>query len=354
MTTFLSGWKALIRLICDVLHRLADGFEEFWIEFLVLLGSRERRVESDACCIAPPTNIRARPDPFIYSQQWLEARHIAYTWDNPDFTLIDPATGAPVNNHQLHPATTYELRITVHNNSVMAALGTEVHVQVLHFGAGTPPSEDLGTMTVYIPAAGSAVASTLWTTPAAAGHHCLQAILSHPDDANPLNNVGQHNTDVAAPASPTRKLEFRIDRPEKTRRQLRITLDTYQLPSAEESQCAGSYEERQTLRYLRLLQERHDRGRFPVPETIRPRLHVAGTVLTPVPRHATPTASRGAMTDAPKASLTELRFDHPGGELLVTAEFDPSPPGFGDQPVNVNVYEGEQLVGGITAYVQEA
>src|SRR5205814_3900500 len=123
---------------------------------------------------------------------------------------------------------------------------------------------------VDVPAVGSAELEVKWLTPASAGHNCIRATISHPDDANPLNNVGQHNTDVAAAASATRRFAFAVRNTAGTPRLPRFEFDSYSLPA--DPLRARSFEQRQTLGYLRELQAMNARGKFPVNEVLRPRV----------------------------------------------------------------------------------
>lgn len=265
--------------------------------------------------------VRARPDPYIYSQRWLALRHLAYTWDNPDFALIDPATLLAVDNHQLQPHHLYFVRVNVHNHSIMAAIDATVTLNVFGFGAGTLPFQHLGTVATDIPGAGTAQVQFDWTTPATAGHNCLQATVDHPDDCNPLNNLGQHNTDIAAPASPTRVLAFTVRNATRAEKTYGFRLDSYRLSGVRKSDEA--FPDHLSLAYLRDLQRRHDAKLFPVPQNLNARLDVAALRLAA------------------------------GAERSVKLEVDPPAAGQGRQAVNVHVFSEDELVGGITAYVDE-
>lgn len=334
MKTFLKGWAIIFALLLGILKQLF----EFLRELMRLLGvGRRDRNPQDACCADNP-HTRARPDPYIYSQQWLQLRHLAYTWDNPDFTLVDPATLSAVDNHSLKAGYTYHVRATIHNGSLMAAINTAVNLQVLRFGVGTPVIQHLGTVHLDVPPFGSNEATFDWTTPPTAGHNCLQAIISHPDDANPLNNIGQHNTDVAVPASPTRKLHFSLGNPTTVGKRYILRMDSYHLPDTplrpNTSRATGDdgrgqrrsnrrTPTRDSLAYLHLLQEINDPAKFPVPAYLQAHLSHQSVELGP------------------------------GEEVNAYVEMNPPPAGQGRQRVNVHVLDGEQLIGGVTAYVDE-
>lgn len=319
-----AGWRIIVRELARLIGLLLACLFK-------ALRKRDRKGDRDTppprkyrdvCCADIPWHIRARPEPFIYSQQWLTSRGIAITWDNPDFRLIDSVTNLPVGRFDLKANHRYIIEATIHNNSFMAAINAVVHFKVMRFGAATGMIDDLGTDTIDVPGAGSAVAHREWLTPATGGHNCLQAEIHHPDDANPLNNLGQHNTDIAQPASPMRRLRFHVGNPGVARKRYTLALDAYRLP--ERSKCAENWRTRQTLEYLRHLQKQHDRAKFPVPTFLNAKLTHPDVELAP------------------------------GAEIEVTLELDPPAQGQGVQVVNVNVREGRRLVGGVTAYVEEA
>src|SRR5215211_6669859 len=154
-----------------------------------------------------------QPDPLIYSQTFLQAQGLAVTWDNPDIHLERPAQpGTPVDSHSLDPSTDYVVVARVWNGSTTApAVDLPVHASYLEFGIGTIRHE-IGQTSVDLPVKGAAgtpaFARIPWRTPAAAGHYCLQLELIWADDAEPGNNLGQHNTDVRPLNSPRANFEF--------------------------------------------------------------------------------------------------------------------------------------------------
>lgn len=328
MNRFIAGWSVILRILWALLKGLLSIFE-FLLE--LALGRKEQGKPVD--CFNQP-DVRARPDPYIYSQQWLHLRGIGYTWDNPDFTIREKDTGAVVDNHHLIAHVTYRVQATIHNSSIMAAVNTTVFFEVLKFGAGTVTMEKLSSAVVNVPALGTAVAETLWTTPDSAGHNCLRAIIVHPDDANPLNNIGQHNTDVAEPASPERRLKFFVGNQSQQEHTFVLTMNSYRLPEhplrpgpadgATGRAAADGSLNRRSPEYLRRLRELNDFARFPVP----------------------------AFLDA-KLEFSQLTLKA-GQEVETFVEMLPPKAGQGTQHVNVNVMLDGMLVGGVTAYVEEA
>jgi hypothetical protein len=194
--------------------------------------------QSQPSCNACPPALK-KPDPFLYSQQYLMSLGLPVTWDNPDIyiyhgtTLVDP--------HDLEASTDYTVVARIWNNSTdVPVIDLGVHFSYLSFGAGTQ-SHPVGDTTANLGAKGlagcPAFASTTWTTPSALGHYCLQVLLEPPDDSNWQNNLGQRNTDVAQPASPAAFVfsvgnHGRGQRP----RHVRFGIDTYAIapvPSCE-------------------------------------------------------------------------------------------------------------------------
>ena len=311
--TIVAGWIATFRMLIRLLARLLRRLQGRNAD----CGSPRRYKDQD--CLTPPPDIRARPDPYIYSQEWLSARGLAVTWDNPDFVIIDQATGTLADRLALLPNHDYTIEAAVHNNSFMAAISTQVAFEVRAFGIGTPPLTALAPDVVNVPAFGTAIARTSWHTPASGGHNCLRALIFHVDDANPLNNIGQHNTDVAAPQSPERALKFSVGGEGALGRELVLRMNAYELPP--KADCPPTFGERASVKYLRGLQERHDPRRYPVPEDL-------GAVLS-------------HRTIAPR-----------DGELIeVTLSFAAAATNGPRRAVNVDAYAGDQLMGGVTAYI---
>jgi len=316
----LDGWRIIIREIARIFAGLTACLRA-WLAKRERDQPRPRKFEN-ACCTDVPWDVRARPDPFIYSQQWLASRGLAVTWDNPDFRLVDVATGLPVDRFSLVAGQTYRIEATIHNNSFMAAIGTNVLFEVLRFGAGTGVIDNLGAVTIDVPGAGSTIAAVNWKTPATGGHNCLKVTIAHMDDANPFNNVGQHNTDIARPAGSSRMLPFHVGNHGISGKQYTLAMDAYRLP--ERPLSSESHRDRGSLTHLRRLQRANDVRSFPVPESF------------------------GA-----KLSRTQIELT-PGQEVEIEIELTPPPASSELHAVNVNVFEGEHLVGGVTAYVKGA
>jgi len=326
MRTFIDGWRLILAVLWSLIKRVLEI-----IEFFLEVGRGKRRSGRVVDCFNRP-DLRARPDPYIYSQSWLYARGLAFTWDNPDFALIDPSDNLAKDPHQLKPHKLYKVRATIHNSSIMDAVHTTVAFDVLHFGAGTAVVQVLGSIIVDVPALGSTVAEIDWITPANAGHNCLRALIQHPDDANPLNNLGQHNTDVASPASPTRKLTFHVANQSENEQRFTLEMNAYRLPPQplrptvprHDGEKYAEAMPRSSLAYLRRLQEINDFRKFPVPKDLEAKLQHTELVLKP------------------------------GEEVETSLLVKPPMAGAGRRHVNINVMLDRMLIGGVTAYVEEA
>lgn len=320
---------ALIRMLRGSLRVLAELLA---ILINLLRGEITGTPEGDDCCIDLPDDMRPRPDPYVYSQDWLDARGFAYSWDNPDFVLIDSA-GVIADRMQLRPNEQYRVVIHVHNGSLMPAVGTDVSLETREFGIGGLTVSPVGSVTIDIGALGTEDATFRWTSPGPGVHSCLRVTLQHPDDGNPQNNVGQHNTEVIHAESNDRST-FIVRNPGREATVLRLVLDSYLLP--ETPMRARSLEERNSREYLRALQARNSRAQFPVPEVLNVRLLRGGA---PIPQD-----------DQHDGASGFLEVDASGAVTLELAANAPAP---GQQAgiVNVSAFDGAVLVGGLTIYL---
>jgi hypothetical protein len=180
-------------------------------------------------CQHVPGHVYKRPDPMIYCQQYQMSRGLAVTWDNPDIHL--ELGGVLVDSHDLKPSTTYDVIARIWNNSLDAVVvGMPVAFSFLTFGIGTTKTA-IATTPVDIGAKGTpqcpAFARVQWTTPAVAGHYCLIVEFIWADDANPFNNVGQHNTDVKPLNSPHARFKVPVRNDARARREIALRVDSY-------------------------------------------------------------------------------------------------------------------------------
>lgn len=270
-----------------------------------------------------------QPDPLIYSQYWLQSHGLAYTWQNPDISLeLQSAPGQPVDAHSLAPDTDYRVLARVWNGSTDAPVAQlPVEVSYIDFGIGGA-SVPIATTTVDLPVKGApgtpAVAGVAWRTPATPGHYCLQVRLVWPYDADPGNNLGQHNVDVKPLNSP--RAEFRVPVRNNRRRavEVRLELDTYELPALRPCpppvKGEGGDDTEDRLARRRRVMAEHGAGRHPVPE--------------------------GWRVDLGRAA-EPLRLEPGESEEVVVVVT--APDGFvGRQAFNVKGMAGTTLIGGVT------
>jgi hypothetical protein len=290
--------------------------------------SRFQVYTTENCQHVPP-HIYKRPDPMIYSQQYLMSQGLAVTWQNPDIHL--ELGGVPVDSHDLKPATTYDVIARIWNNSLDAVVvNMPVEFSYLSFGIGTTKTH-IATTPVDIAAKGMpgcpAFARVQWTTPATPGHYCLLVEFTWADDANPLNNVGQHNTDVKPLNSPKANFTVPVRNTARERREVVLRVDAYTLPVLPE--CArlpavdNPHPSRDTVvRRLREIAATANPARFPVPEGWTVTVAPAELVLT-------------------------------GGEQRDAVVDITAPDGFaGEKTFNVNGFAGRTSLGGVTLTVK--
>lgn len=311
------------RLLAALTTGLASGAGGVWAQI-----RRWRRAE-DPCeserdrrsigsrCVPIDRPEFLRPDPLIYAQYYLSELGNAVTWNNPDIQLY--RDGVAVPSEKLEAATTYEVVARIWNGSPHGpAINMPVHFVFRDFGVGTLPIP-IGSTTISVGVKGGpgqpAFASQQWTTPAKPGHYCLQVLLDPVDDLNPLNNLGQENTNVGRPQSPAVfafTLRNESDRPQR----YRFDVDGYVLP--EQPSCGAGEGERERVARL----ARHRQGQHPLP---------AGWDVDLEPSH-------------PHLEV--------GQSITVRATITP-PAGFrGEQAVNVNAFfDDDRLAGGVTLRV---
>jgi len=140
-----------------------------------------------------------------------------------------------------------------------------VKVSYLEFGIGTT-RHDVGMDKVDLPVKGAAgcpaFAHVDWRTPNVPGHYCLQVELLWDDDANPANNMGQHNTNVQPLNSPHAAFTFPVRNDRPTRRAVTLQIDSYRIPALEPCSTDRANNKRDQRQ---VLLDRHRREAWPVP-----------------------------------------------------------------------------------------
>lgn len=325
----------LVLLIVFLAWLLALVLVLLWF-LLRLCGRRERRKDNRRSrddwkprgeALPIPDDVYRRPDPCIYSQPYLMSQGFAVTWNNPDIWLL--LNGVPVPSASLQPATKYEVVARVWNNSTEApAVGLPVRFSYIDFGIGGV-HKPIGADSVDLPVKGAAghpvYAGTDWTTPATPGHYCLVVELIWGDDANPQNNVGQENTNVKPLNSPRAAFTVPVRNDERLPRVFELEADFYERPAAvpcpDEPALRPALSPEESEARRREALKRHGREHFAVPEDWEVEL----------PR----------------------RLDLKPGQEEEVAVAITAPDGFsGRQAINLNAFDGEHLVGGVTLYVE--
>jgi hypothetical protein len=293
---------------------------------------------SPRCAVIRP-DVYKRPDPLIYSQQYLMEQGLAVTWDNPDIQLFD--NGVPVSSGSLEADRDYEIVATVYNNSTEApAVGLPVEFSFQSFGVGAALTP-VGTTTIDLPVKGApqhpAPAKILWHTPAAPGHYCIKVRLVWADDANPKNNLGQENTNVVTASSPA-VFTFPVRNDDTIRKIIHMTVDSYSIPVR--LKCREVPKKRNSDR--RYPQYRRQNIFIPPSEeeadwTLARVRHDIQTFPIPV----------GWSVDIAPVEFTLP----PGGVQEVTVTITPPDDFRGERSFNINAMHGIGLLGGVTLMV---
>jgi len=329
----------LIRFLFQVLLHLGKTITYHWVVDLAGIVKRflkslhalcafvkkphPIREGSEKDCVVVNNPSLHRPDPCIYSQEYLLKLGLAVTWDNPDIVVLQG--GVPVPENALLPDTEYEIDATVWNNSYDApVVGLPVRFSYLTFGVATV-STAIGETFVNLGVKGSAnqpaVAKMMWKTPPVPGHYCLQVNLDWIDDANPGNNMGQNNLDVVAPHSAA-TFNFPLRNNSGKENRFTFEVDTYTIPQLPECGTQIAPEDRGTRgERLRRIKARHNKSDYPVPpgwnvEIVPPDVSLAPDDETDI----------------------EVRITPPGGFA-------------GEKRFNVNARYGEHYAGGVSLIV---
>lgn len=273
-----------------------------------------------------PSTIYKKPDPLIYSQYFLMAQGLAFTWDNPDIRLTElPApdgTMAPVASNSLAPNHVYRIHALVHNDSIDSpCVGMPVAFSYLTFGIGTI-STPIGVTAMNLAVKGAvgepSEAFFDWLTPATPGHYCIQVLLIWPDDRQPLNNLGQENTDVKKLNSPQATFQFPLRNDAAFPRLFRLEIDTY--PAPVPLPCSDVPVRDRVGDWDPLAA--HRRAAYPLPGTWSVDLSPAGEHML-----------------------------HPGEEVQITAVVNVPEILTLPRPINIHAFADGILAGGVTLYI---
>ncbi len=305
----------------DLLKRFIDGLKKL-CAFLKMPHPKREETGKDCTIVDNPSF--HRPDPCIYSQDYLLKLGLAVTWDNPDIVLR--RNGVIVPEGDVLPDTDYEIVATVWNNSYEApAVGLAVAFSFLSFGIATVQTA-IGSAFVNLGVKGGAnhpaLARMAWRSPAIPGHYCLKVALSWLDNSNPANNIGQNNLNVVAPQSPA-AFGFRLRNATGKPAQYRFEVDTYEIPHPAECKTRIERDDRGPFRKrMEKVRQIHGRGLFPVPQGWQVAISPASPTL------------------------------QPNDEITIGVTITP-PAGFtGRRPFNINALSDGGYAGGVTLVVQ--
>ncbi len=271
-----------------------------------------------------------RPDPMIYSQYDLMAQGFAVTWDNPD--IVVRKGGAVIPSSNLEPGTEYEIVARIWNNATDAPIvGLPVQFFYLSFGNGIK-GHPIGATAINLGVKGGlghpAFASVKWTTPFARGHYCLMVLLTPADDLNFMNNLAQENLSVGTPRSPV-DFTFQLRNEREREKGFRFEIDTYRLPELPPcdrqdwpTRTAPDAGPQHPETRAKVVPPQHDRRNHPVPSGW----------------------SVGIEPAEPRLAA--------GEEKPIRVRIGAPPDFHGRQPFNVNVFDDEGFVGGVTVSVE--
>ncbi len=251
--------KDLLDAFAQLLREVPAAFPRFFKLLIARLRDcwRQRTGPDPAtCCLPIPAGVWLQPDAYLYSQRYLMSLGMAVTWDNPDVTLTDMG-GAVIGSHDLLPSTDYRITAMIHNKAATApAPGLPVVFTLIAFGANGPKRQTIGVVPIDLPVRAApgepTPASIVWRTPPTPDHYCIEVDAVWPDDAFPIDNVGQHNT-VVRGAAPGQRVQVRVPAHRRTIRaaartqamRMQVRLDGYVLP--ERPLLRGERESREVL-----------------------------------------------------------------------------------------------------------
>jgi hypothetical protein len=269
----------------------------------------------------------------IYDQYYLLSLGLGVTWDNPDISILQD--GNVVSQHDLKPNTHYTIVATIYNASTDGfVFDMPVEFSYLSFGAGTEshPISDLDPaprVTLGVKGTPTAVqyVEMDWLTPVEPGHYCLQVTFSWPDDLNPQNNFGQSNTDVLQANSPV-STTFVVRNNAYIPRDFRFELDTFTIPP--QPSC-------RTLN----------------PSSGKTHGPTVGRPVIPVEMR-----QRNLRADYPFPADWGFAFSDPNPQIgpheerKIEVTLTPPDSFYGSKPINIHVFSGSNLIGGMTVLVK--
>ncbi len=209
ITALLSLVQLLFLLLFGLLALVVAIFECL-CKFFKKMNLKEEEEDDSKCNPPLPEDITRRPDPCIYSQEYLTSQGVPVTWNNPDIWMAKATTPGVIepDSYHLEADTDYIVSVQCHNASTDLALGVKVRLLYRPWSFNSPdllpvqttPSGQEVVRFANIAGMGKTIVQFNWHTPPVAPgteqHFCIQAHLSHPMDINLQNNMGQENTNV--------------------------------------------------------------------------------------------------------------------------------------------------------------
>src|SRR5687767_15146325 len=176
ITVLLLLIQILFLLLFGILALIVRLIE--WLrEFFRRRNLKEEEKEDKDCDRPLPEDVTRRPDPCIYSQQYLTSQGVPVTWNNPDIWMAKAITPNVIesDSYHLEADTDYIVSVRCHNASTDLAVGVRVRLLYRPWSFNSPDllpvSVTPGGQEVVrfptIPGMGSTVVQFLWHTPPA-------------------------------------------------------------------------------------------------------------------------------------------------------------------------------------------
>jgi hypothetical protein len=215
---------------------------------------------------------------------------------------------------------------------------------LVSFGVSGPTVQNIGSTVVDLPVRSApgepAQASITWTTPPAPGHYCIVIEAVVTDDANPLDNVGQHNTVVKGVVhGEAIVLKLPVRNTLQAARTFAVQLHSYHLPAQPLVRGGIGGDARTPASAASTERSREPRESD---ASLLSRVVAANRPeLFPAPPEWRPTVSHAQVTVAPDQTV----------ELVFTASVPNSAPVGLRQPFHISVAEQStnRPIGGVTA-----
>jgi hypothetical protein len=134
---FIKGPTTALLALVQLLFLLLFGILALIVRIIECLcklfkkkNLKEEEEDEGKCNPPLPEDVIRRPDPCIYSQQYLQSQGIAVTWNNPDIFMAKATTPGVIepDSYHLEADTDYLVSVRCHNASTDLALGVQVRL----------------------------------------------------------------------------------------------------------------------------------------------------------------------------------------------------------------------------------